>query len=461
MQTILPPMNAAQKLCPEPKIADCPYRLSQFALSAPCEEGVLLYNTLTGELLLLSEEEYRGAANGDEEGDDLKKRRFLVPEDYDEYTLCRQILSVARLLAPKKKGITGFTVFTTTDCNARCPYCYELGRPRVPMSDRTAADAADFIARVSEGEKVTLSWFGGEPLMNAKAIDIITSELAGRGVPFASRIVSNGYLFDAGLVRTAKEKWALEFAQITLDGTEETYNRIKGIVNCEGSAFSRVLSNIGLLLDAGVRVQIRLNVDLDNVRDLSKLTGYLAERFSGERKPSLYSVLIHDFSSPGASPGVGAEALAAWDELQRKILSTPLGSVRRLPRSIRANGCMADIDSSVTILPDGRIGKCEHESEQLSVGSIYDGITDPETVERWRERVEVPECRTCALSPLCTRLRLCSWTADRCGDEDRERMRLSAEQMIINEYKRGLMNGGDKIEADEDPEKDDFSGFGR
>ncbi|MBQ6676412.1 MAG: radical SAM protein [Clostridia bacterium] len=461
MQTILPPMSAAQKLCPEPKIADGPYRISQFAISAPCEEGVLLYHTLTGELLLLSEEEYRGAANGDEEGEDLKKRRFLVPENYDEYTLCRQVMSVARLLAPKKKGITGFTVFTTTDCNARCPYCYELGRPRTPMSDRTAADAADYIARVSEGGKVTLSWFGGEPLMNTKAIDIITSELRARGVPFRSKIVSNGYLFDEDLVRKAKDEWALEFAQITLDGTEETYNRIKGFTDCEGSAFRRVLSNIGLLLDAGVRVQIRLNVDLDNVRDLSKLTDELAERFRGERKPVLYSVLIHDFSTPGESPGVGAEALAAWDGLQRKILATPLGSVRRLPRSIQANGCMADSDSSVTILPDGRIGKCEHESEQLTVGSIYDGITDPATVERWRERVEVPECQTCALSPLCIRLRLCSWTADRCTDEDRERMRLSAEQMIINEYKRGLMKGGDKIEADEDPEKADFSGFGR
>ena len=461
MRTILPPMSAAQKLCPEPKITDGPCRLSQFALSAPCEEGVLLYNTLTGELLLLSEEEYRGAAAGDAAGEDLKKRRFLVPEDYDEYKFCRQVMSVARLLAPKKKGITGFTVFTTTDCNARCPYCYELGRPRVPMSDRTAADAADFIARVSEGGKVTLSWFGGEPLMNAKAIDIITSELTRRGVPFTSRIVSNGYLFDDDLVRKAKEKWALEFAQITLDGTEETYNRIKGFVKCEGSAFRRVLSNIELLLDAGVRVQIRLNVDLDNVKDLSELTDELVERFSGEKKPSVYSVLIHDFTSAGAGSGVGAEALAAWDALQRKILASPLGKLRRLPRSIQANVCMADSDSSVTILPDGRIGKCEHESEQLTVGSIYDGITDPATVERWRERVEVPECQTCALSPLCIRLRLCSWTADRCTDEDRERMRLSAEQMIINEYKRGLMKGGDKIEADEDPEKADFSGFGR
>ena len=106
------------------------------------------------------------------------------------------------------------------------------------MSDRTAADAADYIARVSEGGKVTLSWFGGEPLMNTKAIDIITSELRARGVPFRSKIVSNGYLFDGELVRKAKDEWALEFAQITLDGTEETdaFSRISDSFSTRASA---------------------------------------------------------------------------------------------------------------------------------------------------------------------------------------------------------------------------------
>ena len=33
--------------------------------------------------------------------------------------------------------------------------------------------------------------------------------------------------------------------------------------------------------------------------------------------------------------------------------------------------------------------------------------------------------------------------------------------MIVNEYRRSLKEGGDKIDADEDPEKTDYSGFGR
>lgn len=461
MRMILPPMSAVRKLCPEQRPADGGYRFSQYGLRVPCEEGVLLYHTLTGELLILSDDEDGRSESDGSLRSELIRKRFFVPEDYDEYALCRQIRQVAGLLTPKKKRITNFTVFTTMDCNARCRYCYELGRPRIPMSDRTARDAAEYISRVCEGGKVALSWFGGEPLMNRGAIDIITAELRRRGVPFTSRIVSNGYLFDADTVRTAVGEWSLERAQITLDGTEEKYNRIKNYVGSEGSAFRRVLDNIGLLLDAGVRVTIRLNADLDNAEDLSKLTDELADRFRGEKKPVLYSVLLHDFSPSGADEGAGAEALEAWDALQRKILESPLGSLRRLPRGIQTNGCMADSDSSVTILPDGRIGKCEHESERDLIGSIYSGITDSDTVARWRERVDVPECRTCAFAPTCTRLKTCSWTNGRCTEEDRERMRLGVGQMIINEYKRSLGNCGEINETDENGENADYSGFGR
>ncbi|MBR3422861.1 MAG: 4Fe-4S cluster-binding domain-containing protein, partial [Clostridia bacterium] len=449
-----------RKLCTEPTVGRGPYRFSRYVLRTPCEEGVLLYHTLTGELLLLSEDEERGAGTDGSLRTELIKRRFLVPEDYDEYVLSRQIRQVAGLLAPKKKTVTTFTVFTTTDCNARCPYCYELGRPRTPMSDRTAADAAEYIARVSGGEKVKFSWFGGEPLLNSRAIDVITSELRRRGVSFTSKIVSNGYLFDAGLIRKAKSNWALENVQITLDGTEENYNRIKGFVDSEGSAYERVLSNIGLLLGAGIRVAIRMNADLSNMGDLTKLTDELIDRFGGEKKLTLYSVLLRDFTPAGTRPETEADAIAAWDALQRKILASPIGGVRGLPRSIRTNGCMADNDGAVTILPDGRLGKCEHESEQLLIGSIYDGVTDAETVSRWRERVEVPECRTCAFAPVCIRLRLCSWTNDRCDAGDRERMRKSVEQMMLNEYARFKKSGGN-IETDENGENADFSGFGR
>ena len=460
MLQIVTQNKLASGVLTQPKTPEGSFRQSLHALRVPCADGVLLYHTLTGELLLLSEAQ--NAETDEKLRSALIEKRFLVPADFDEYAYCRQYRRVAELLTNRPKEITSFTVFTTTDCNARCPYCYELGRPRVPMSDQVARDAAAFIARVSGGKQVKLTWFGGEPLCNRRAIEIITAELRDRGVPFRSSMVTNGYLFDEQTVQTAKNDWALRSVQITLDGTESVYNRIKNYVHTEGSAYQRILRNIALLLAAGVRVSIRCNASSANLDDLEQLADELAARFHGEKRLKLYSVLLRDFGPAGSHPEAEAETLRRWHALQRRILSSELGGLRRLPRQPQTNGCMSDNDGSVTILPDGRLGKCEHESERLYVGNIYDGVTDRETVARWKERVELPECRSCAFAPTCIRLRLCAWVKDACTPADRERIRLSVEQMILNEYRHFLAGDTNKGEESDETETDAaFSGFGR
>ena len=461
MREILMPQKTVQKICAPVCPGPGEYRWTLHCLRAPCDAGVLLYHTLTGEVLLLSSEEEQRVENEDGLRQELIRRRFLVPVNYDEYAYYLQFRRVAHLLAPKTQVIRSFTIFTTTDCNARCFYCYELGRPRVPMSDQVAKDAAAFIRRVSGGEKVRLTWFGGEPLYNSRAIHIITEGLRAGGVPFRSKMISNGYLFDEETVRRAKEDWALDWVQITLDGREQAYNRTKNYIYRDGNAYRRVLGNIEKLLAADIQTVIRLNANQANMDELSALVDELTERFHGRSKLSVYSVLLRDFSPAGTHPEAMAGVMDAWDGLQRQIMSSGI-AFRQKAEDFRINGCMADNDNSVTILPDGRLGKCEHETERLLVGNIYDGVTDQDMVACWKERVEVPACRTCTFAPSCNKLRLCEWTQDRCTDVDRERMRLSATHRILNEYRRSVAGDSNKGEKPDETETDfDFSSFGR
>ncbi len=461
MHEILPPYRSAKKICAPVRPAPGEYRWILHCLRVPCAEGTLLYHTLTGEVLLLSPEEMRRAEKEEGLRQELIRRRFLVPADFDEYAYFLQFRRVAELMAPKKREIRGFTIFTTTDCNARCPYCYELGRPRRSMSDQVARDTAAFIDRVCGGREVHLNWFGGEPLYNARAIDVITEELRMRGLSFRSKMISNGYLFDGETVRKAREDWALAWVQITLDGREQTYNRTKNYIYRDGSAYRRVLANMEKLLAADIAVTVRLNACAGNMDELSALADELKVRFKGQSKLSVYSVLLRDFSAADTHPETVAGAMEAWDALQRRIIASGLG-LRRKAQDIKVNGCMADSDGSVTVLPDGRLGKCEHETERLLVGSIYEGIRDQETVARWKERVEVPACRTCPFAPSCVKLRLCDWTKDRCTATDRERMRLSASHRILSEYQLFLADDTSKgVKTDETETDVDLSGFGR
>ena len=82
----------------------------------------------------------------------------------------------------------------------------------------------------------------------------------------------------------------MEDIQITLDGLEETYNRVKDYIYQDTeSPFRKVLKNIADLLDAHVKVKIRLNIDNYNKKELSILSDLLIERFSGRDGFSIYT----------------------------------------------------------------------------------------------------------------------------------------------------------------------------
>ena len=230
------------------------YRPMYYVVEQPVDEGLLLYHTMTKALLLLTPEEADAYKTHPEEMTDLIGLWFLVPQSHDDRLLCRQIRDVARMLEKKSDAITSYTIFTTTDCNARCFYCYEMGRPRVPMSKETAEKTANYIISHCQGKKVTLNWFGGEPLFNKPVISLICQRLREANVDYYSTMVTNGFLFDDDTIKEAKDFWNLGWIQITLDGTEKIYNRSKAYIYKGVNAYERVINNIHKLQDASIEV---------------------------------------------------------------------------------------------------------------------------------------------------------------------------------------------------------------
>ena len=423
MKQINEPYALFEKLCAaQTQNNTQPRRWSRYALRVPCSDGALLYHTLTGELLLLSAEELRDAPQSEQ----LFARWFLVPESLDEYQMAQNFRAVAASFAPKKEGITSFTIFPTTDCNARCYYCYELGRKRQNMSKTVAEDTAAYITKAACGQKVELCWFGGEPLYNAEAIDVICTKLRENDVKFRSKMVTNGYFFTEKTVEKAKKLWNLTAVQITLDGTEEVYNKTKAYVDHPENAFLRVLQNIEYLLKNEVKTTIRLNVSSENEENMFELVDFVSARFSQNPRPEIYVAPLRDFSRNSLKkPNVS--------KLKDYVLSKKLGKIKTIQSEMFFNRCMADNDHSLTVLPDGRLGKCEHESENNLVGSIYKNL-EPLAIARWKERISVPACKTCALFPRCIALKYCAWDAGDCTEEDQAEKLLNIQSAILTTY---------------------------
>ena len=425
----------------------CP-RLLHYCLETPVEDGHLLFNLLTREMVLLSESEWQSRFDSDY----LKSHWFVVPEDCKDREYADLVRWVLANKQKKNPPITGYTIFPTTDCNARCFYCFELGRSRVPMTEETAHKVAAYIASHCGGEKVKINWFGGEPLFNKAVIDIICADLREMGIEFSSRAISNGYLFDEETVENAVENWNLKREQITLDGTEAVYNKVKAFIYRSGSPYQVVMANIGRLLDRGVAVTIRLNMDMHNAENLLALVEDLTARFGGRHGLTVYAHHLFD----GDKPMADIHSYEEWElrdqamvRLNGKIAAAGLSSRGGIRKGPKSNFCMADSGKAVTILPGGEIGLCEHFSESEFIGHIDREGFDQQTVKSWKERIpEIPECAECFYYPECLQLKKCA-SGSVCFEHLRREKRRQTEREMRNEYEKWKNQDNDEGEEAE------------
>lgn len=409
------------------------YRMTHYLLRRETEDGVLLFNTLTCELLFLTREEEAEALRSDE----LLSRGFVVPCGCDEHSRAAAIRRLMRQTLRSGERMYDYCVFMTMSCNARCPYCFEKGQKGGTMTAETARRTARYMAEHCGGKKITVRWFGGEPLCNRQMIDVICGELTALGVEFDSAITSNSYLFDREIAETAKELWHLKSIQVTLDGTEEIYNRTKAYVNTSrGNPFRVVLDNTEMLLDMGFAVDIRLNVGPENADDLMELIDVLDRRFHGREKLTVYPHLLFQLTEADRElrDCVAEKNLALIAKLRRCGLAKR-GSTLTLPRRLLFTLCMADGGAGCAILPDGRISVCDNAGERAAVGSIdRDAPWDQDTLALWSETAEErPACETCALYPQCRILRHCA--EYRCFESTVQQRRDEYAEAMLEAYR--------------------------
>lgn len=434
MEIIIPSHGNTLKILGKPKASPTGFRAMTYVVEQSVADGVLMFHTLTRELLLLSPEEYSNRYQLPE----LYEKWFLVPKALNDMEYADRVRFIRRTVQKKPKHITGYTIFTTTDCNARCFYCFELGRSRIPMSEETAHKAAKYIAAHCGGEKVSIQWFGGEPLFNKSVIDIICQDLQALGVEYRSTMISNGYLFDAENARQAATLWKLKHVQISMDGAGELYNKSKAYIYKNGpSPYEVVMANIGNLLDAQIPVQVRINLDKHNTEEAMQLVEDLHERYDGRKGLFAYSHTLFEHA--------GAKEIKRTSESRRKLIAQQrvlaerieaYGFSRRvtLSRQLPVNMCMADSGYSVTILPGGELGLCDHFSEDNFVGHIDREELDEQVIRRFRETQPLLEaCSTCFRYPGCIRLKMCQ-EQDDCFEETREQSRESLLRTIQTTY---------------------------
>lgn len=407
---------------------------SQFVFEIKKAEGLLLYNTYNGGLLLLDEDdfhEYSLAISGTPcvESPLIKqliKDEFLVDENLDEYNALLRKNWQAR----NQEEYLRFDVAPTTKCNFACTYCFEHGIVGNTMSLQVCDDVADFIYRKGKNaSKIDLIWYGGEPLCAIPQIKRISEKLL-ENHTFASKIsakmITNGYALSDKIVEELVS-YHVDLMQITVDGPRHAHDAKRILRNGLGT-FDQITKNLQKY--AGIiDVAVKINVDRLNKDYLPDL---LDDWDAAGLKNTISISLSRIISTSNMLP---PEILTVEEFAQVEVDFYKMAIEKGYDSLYLPKASLGYCDGTgrnYLINSDGSLFLCLEEigHSQNNVGSIYKGYTDNEIYDYFIKTVDFgkTECRNCAVLPIC--LGGCPMKKFRNGSCECAPIKFNAEKLV-------------------------------
>ena len=403
-------------------------KTSLFNISQPIENGVLLYNTFSTSLVELSDELYKAIFVENDysftETSDLYSMGFLVDDKYNELEAMEKIR--CEVIKNSTSQIANIIIAPTLECNAHCFYCFENGYRKGKMSLETADALVEFLEKRWNGEKLGITWFGGEPLLASDIIDYISKKLTEKNIIYGCKITTNGSLLDGKLAQKAIELWNVEKVQITIDAVGNKYNRIKNYDKQYQDAFSLVMQNIQNALSMGINLKIRINFDPNKQDEAVKTMNYLLKRFDNADHLKIYFAPIDaddeivknissDFSEYDEHPYISLIKFGRKHHLYRGFPDMEddnsadheydtHGLLKKLKIYPSPINCYATCPNVFSIAPNGDIYKCHRAlgRKEYASGNVKTGIEENDAYKFFcNTKLTYDECDTCPILPIC------------------------------------------------------------
>lgn len=188
-------------------------------------------------------------------------------------------------------------VLVTNKCNCRCVYCYEDGNVFKSNDLNDYTYIINFIQErcsLYSYKKISVIYYGGEPLLNKKAIfDLSNILYQTYGNKFVFDIVTNGFLLKEKDVIVWK-KIGLRRIKVTLDGNEECHNKRREMKN-GSNGYKQIVTNLSKISNE-IDLLINIVVDSDvygigDMLDTLKSNNIQAKYSISIREPDTYSPL--------------------------------------------------------------------------------------------------------------------------------------------------------------------------
>ena len=186
----------------------------------------------------------------------LKKNHFLLDSELEAQKLIDQLYSYLN-----RDSLLQLVLLPAgLDCNFECKYCYQNRDNHYYGIDHQKRLIKLFSHKKGLKE-VSLSFFGGEPLLNSRwIIDFLQNvKKEFPHIKLTSTITTNGYLLEKKIFLKLLALGVNTY-QITLDGVEETHNFLRPLEN-GAPTFKKIVENLNNIsaLNGEFRIVLRIN----------------------------------------------------------------------------------------------------------------------------------------------------------------------------------------------------------
>lgn len=335
----------------------------------------------------------------------LLEKKFINPLGFNEDEYLKHLFNLNK----QSKDSFSLGLAITLGCNFRCLYCYQ-DHPAKRMSRIVQRSVLAYLEKELPGkDSFAVSWWGGEPLLEARIIKNLGTEIMALchkfGVKYSCSMSTNGYLLNDENIQILKDGY-LEHIQVTIDGYKNTHDKTRILAN-GGGTYDVILENLHHLVWAmpEAHVTIRMNIcksalDVDGHKKLLADLAPIRDAIAIAPREVLPTENFDGLCLPQNK----------FDEYYNKIgdITNQLGF--RIAFGVHGVGttyCGATPDGNWLIHPEGFIHKCTalaHKPELALGRLLLDGTVElNKAAESWRNYspFDDEQCNSCSFLPMC------------------------------------------------------------
>lgn len=380
-------------------------------LSKSEKYGYLLFNTMSLAFIRINEQdidmwkklrETPDSYTNFQNYDFLIKARILVDNQEDDLNVY-----LADVLKNRyNSSDMALTILPTRGCNFGCIYCYEQDRPNVLMSEQTEKAIVKFVCSNSNLKRLSVVWYGGEPLLNFDSMVRLTKMFKQLNIEYSAKIVSNGYLLTKEKADLMKDL-AIRNIQITFDGSEEIHNQRRFLLGGQPT-YRKIMDNLKYLLSINkeITIDIRTNIDRRNKDDYNKFYQDFKSEIN-DKRVTMYPGFVSDLlSSECVSPEFNISEGGYKAQFILDIFDKYGIEIKSFLPKYRRHSCVASNYFAFVIGPEGELYKCWRMvgNQKEAIGNVNDGSFDMVKFSKYLIGADYTldsKCLQCEFITLC------------------------------------------------------------